>query len=256
MHKAEAFFFFWNNSRTIFFFFFLRQRRANLVFLMVGFFFPAAEKCKTSFLSTVQLQKPKDAAPPAHLTSALSVQELKDKRTFPHLCQGMSGLCIPRLWLPFYLSHILSSIHFPGHWWSHHPWECAKNHGCGTWAWFSGGQGGGAGFLAGLDDPEGLFQAGFHVPVSGGQDSVCAPAVPGGAGSAGCEHKHQCCFDKDIFKWICKSFQASKNTWILLTTSWMHKMKVWFINSTPTVSTSTPLKIQLIHQCQYYQCPP
>lgn len=54
--------------------------------------------------------------------------------------------------------------------------------------------------MAGFDDAEGLFQAESPIPVAGGQDSACAPAVTGGAGGAGCEHKHQCLFDKDVSK--------------------------------------------------------
>lgn len=138
---------------------------------MFGVFFAAVEKCKTSFLSTVQLQKPKGAAPPAHLTGALyrSWRTREHFNTFAKVFQ----LCIPKAWLPFCLPHILLNIPFPGHLWSLHPWDCSKNMDVAPGTWFSSEQGGGAGFLLGFDDPKSLFQAEFHTPVTGGLDSLC-----------------------------------------------------------------------------------
>lgn len=175
-----------------------------------------------------------------------SVQELKDKRMFHHLCQGISWLCMPKLWLPFCLPHILSftslgtgGVTIPGN--MQKNMDLAPGYGLmvtrvvvlGSWL-----------DLIILNDfPKmnslSLWLEGRTVPAHlQWQEQLEVQGV----------NTHQWQFY--IFKWICKSSQVSKNTWIVLTTSWMHKIKVWFINSISTVSTSTPLKIQLIQQCQ------
>lgn len=199
MHKAEAGFFF-EIAKGFGVFFESEKRKFGFVafFSCLWGFFPVVEKCKTSFLSTIQLQKPEDAAAPADLTGALC-RSSRTREHFLTFTKVLLGLASPGSGC-LYASHIFFQIFTSlgtggvtilGN--VQKNMDVAPGHGLVD-------QGGAAGLMAGFDDPEGLSQAGFCVPVTGGQDSVSAPAVPGGAGSAGCAHKHQRCFDKDIFK--------------------------------------------------------
>lgn len=62
------------------------------------------------------------------------------------------------------------------------------------------------------------------------KDSICMPVVEGEAGKCNtCTQIPLGSIEMDILKLVCTSSCVSKNTYIVLSTKWMHKIKVWFI---------------------------